>query len=825
MNKEKAPTELRFLQCMRRRMILAQPVVAIGETGRALSLTPSLAKERVVKVRSVSTFATMGTVPKGDKCEYSHDRELRKKALAELKARGDSVGATSDRGGKGRGRGKGRERSRSPGGGRRREESRRRGDSPRGKGGGKKDKKGVLCPFFLKSGSCKKGSACDMVHALVVSDSQQVPGPQGAASSSAPSTATVAPAAVAAAPPPLVGLASASLSSPFGIIAEQVLPDRMIQISTLAAGVGSTVAPGSGTVSPDSSPTRRSKVLKLDAKPEVKPYRVGETLKGGYPSLQAQPSKGILLSKSPAPPATKDGKIVALDELPQEWWSVVDNASGGYQYKTVTEICGSRVETMLDGCAGSNHVTEELVCGMLNRAKELGLKPDDPRYPVVQLERWVHAEAVHGIAASSPVPLKGAVVMRVTLLEGFTADDCKASHEILVRAKISAKGRSDWHGLILGGRSLDCQSRGGLGFRPGPTAHMLDTLGIGLPRLEHIVPRTDRAYVARCVVSSVDSGVFLASEEASELLVLDSREVLELGPDDGALVPVKRVTTNLSGDLVKPSEEENEALLPVEGKVEAVPGVWPKGATAGHALVVNLSESESVHLEPGDPVAEVRSGHAEMCLCTECGTAETLFSTGAVRGRATVRRSAAARTEAVGCVKCQEKVTPMSLKETRERDVLRQRPFIPKESGAGLAPWLLVTCLVALAATCTQSLHIVEKYGVVERLAQAQGSPTAAYYAALKLDLQARHPKADRHLVDHLVSLEAFLDRSIVVGFSFGVNKAVVAAVKGKLLGHTISRAGCEPDPERCQAVRDFPPLREKVHVQQFLGCANWLRI
>ena len=136
---------------------------------------------------------------------------------------------------------------------------------------------------------------------------------------------------------------------------------------------------------------------------------------------------------------------------------------------------------------------------------------------------------------------------------------------------------------------------------------------------------------------------------------------------------------------------------------------------------------------------------------------------------------------------------------------------------------MLVTCLVALAATCTQSLHIVEKYGVVERL--AQGSPTAAYYAALKLDLQARHPRADRHLVDHLVSLEAFLDRSIVVGFSFGVNKAVVAAVKGKLLGHTISRAGCEPDPERCQAVRDFPPLREKVHVQQFLGCANWLRI
>ena len=31
-------------------------------------------------------------------------------------------------------------------------------------------------------------------------------------------------------------------------------------------------------------------------------------------------------------------------------------------------------------------------------------------------------------------------------------------------------------------------------------------------------------------------------------------------------------------------------------------------------------------------------------------------------------------------------------------------------------------------------------------------------------------------------------------------------------------------DEERCQAVVDFPPLREKLHIQQFLGCANWLR-
>ena len=430
----------------------------------------------------------------------------------------------------------------------------------------------------------------------------------------------------------------------------------------------------------------------------------------------------------------------------------------------------------------------------------------------------MHAEAVHGIAASSPVPLKGAVVMRVTLLEGFNREDCKPSHEILVRAKISAKGRSDWHGLILGGRSLDCQSRGGLGFRPGPTAHMLDTLGIGMPRVEHMVQRPDRAYVARSVVSSLDSCVGVVNEEAKEVLVLDSLEVLELGPDDGALVPVKRV--GLTADLGKDSGML-EALLPVEGKVEAVPGMWPSGSTTGHALIVNPSEWDSVLLEPGEPVAEIQRGHASMCLCEGCSVLETVFETKGSRGQPTVRRSVAE--DSVGCVCCSRPTFTVPVQEVNSPEDKRTRSRSLKGTSSGLAPWLLVSCIAALAATCTRSLHIVEKYGVVERL--AQGSPTAAYYEALRADLGSRHPNADRHLVDHMVSLEAFLDRSIIVGFSFGVNKALVAAVEGKLLGHTISRDGCKPDPERTQAVRDFPPLKEKVHVQQFLGCANWLRI
>ena len=173
-----------------------------------------------------------------------------------------------------------------------------------------------------------------------------------------------------------MGLASASLSSPFGILAEEVLPEKMAQVTVLAAGVVSTPAPGAEKRALEAhSPGRNTKVLRVLDKPEVRHYRAGTMLKNHNSKLTVQvPAKGILLSKPVPPPSTSDGKVTSLDELPTEWWSVVDNASGGYQYKTLTEICGARVETMLDGCAGSNHVTEELVCGMLNKAKEMGLK-------------------------------------------------------------------------------------------------------------------------------------------------------------------------------------------------------------------------------------------------------------------------------------------------------------------------------------------------------------------------------------------------------------------------------------------------------------------
>ena len=59
-----------------------------------------------------------------------------------------------------------------------------------------------------------------------------------------------------------------------------------------------------------------------------------------------------------------------------------------------------------------------------------------------------------------------------------------------------------------------------------------------------------------------------------------------------------------------------EGVLPIEGPVEAVPGIWDSGAVSGMVLVT--AQDEEVTLEAGRPVAEVRPGLAEVTVC-ECG--------------------------------------------------------------------------------------------------------------------------------------------------------------------------------------------------------------
>ena len=117
----------------------------------------------------------------------------------------------------------------------------------------------------------------------------------------------------------------------------------------------------------------------------------------------------------------------------------------------------------------------------------------------------------------------------------------------------------------------------------------------------------------------------------------------------------------------------------------------------------------------------------------------------------------------------------------------------------------------------------VEDTRAVDRMVELE-RPTEEYYKLLRQDMSKGHPKVPGHVLDHLLSLEAFMDVSIINGFSFGVEKAQVMVPEGNLLGRKVGRSGVKGDEERSKAIRDFGALKNKKQVQQFAGSTNWLR-
>ena len=53
--------------------------------------------------------------------------------------------------------------------------------------------------------------------------------------------------------------------------------------------------------------------------------------------------------------------------------------------------------------------------------------------------------------------------------------------------------------------------------------------------------------------------------------------------------------------------------------------------------------------------------------------------------------------------------------------------------------------------------HIVEEPGCIRHMIGCE-VPPAAYYVELLKDMVRRHPKACRHVLEHLLSLEAFFE-------------------------------------------------------------------
>ena len=132
-----------------------------------------------------------------------------------------------------------------------------------------------------------------------------------------------------------------------------------------------------------------------------------------------------------------------------------------------------------------------------------------------------------------------------------------------------------------------------------------------------------------------------------------------------------------------------EGVLPIEGDLEAVPGIWPSGALSG--MVLLAASDLDIMVEPGDPVAEVRAGLVETSLC-ECGLMDTSLSV--PTGENVCEVCGAARMEAFDpCAEC-------GSKERRAvRDLQGCRSCQRSFGGCGRkAGYGLIAALVAVSA-------------------------------------------------------------------------------------------------------------------------------
>ena len=173
-------------------------------------------------------------------------------------------------------------------------------------------------------------------------------------------------------------------------------------------------------------------------------------------------------------------ELKTLADCPKNWWTIRPNDGGGYQLRTKVTIMGKKVPTLLDGGAGVNSVSEELVVGVRNQAHKKGLRAGDKEYPVIELQTWKEKETVTGVRKDANIQLVGSVVM---LIE-FCGINQKEGPKTRIQFKIFKAGQSDFLGVILGGRVLDARERGGLGHVVTPGAHVMESLGVMMERHE-----------------------------------------------------------------------------------------------------------------------------------------------------------------------------------------------------------------------------------------------------------------------------------------------------------------------------------------------------
>ena len=265
------------------------------------------------------------------------------------------------------------------------------------------------------------------------------------------------------------------------------------------------------------------------------------------------------------------------------------------------------------------------------------------------------------------------------------------------------------------------------------------------------------------------------------MLLLDLPHAVDLSPGDGAWVPARLQRREQS---VAPPQVYWAVQPLADSAWEPVPGLWDN-EKQNSVFVCNVTDTE-VSLPPQSAIAGLLPVHVASGHCPSCGHTVT------------------------DCYIHDESHGLFPLQEYTCCD---------SQANASLHAWPSANSV----GSGDMVGHVVEDTALLELMVETE-IPPDEYYQALRQDMCSRHPEVSPHVLDHLVSLEGLLGVAIISGFSFGAEKARICVVEGPLLGDIISRTGRKPMGDRVQAVRDFAPLRDKQHIQQFLGCTNWLR-
>ena len=111
-------------------------------------------------------------------------------------------------------------------------------------------------------------------------------------------------------------------------------------------------------------------------------------------------------------PIDRTREIKELKELPDELWEKVKRPKCGYNFQTEVGVGGTRLMALLDTGSSTNAVGEEVIVGVVNRARSSGLTPGDEAWPV-KFERWDDIGGAGGVAVGRTLRIIGAVLLPV----------------------------------------------------------------------------------------------------------------------------------------------------------------------------------------------------------------------------------------------------------------------------------------------------------------------------------------------------------------------------------------------------------------------------